>query len=54
MNRRESLKLIASATTLISFGGGYAWAQTPPPGHSHFLRLVMRLTHLSRTLTLKP
>ena len=32
MNRRESLKLIASATTLISFGGGYAWAQTPPPG----------------------
>ena len=32
MNRRESLKLIASATALISFGGGYTWAQTPPPG----------------------
>jgi hypothetical protein len=32
MNRRESLKLIASATALISFGGGHTWAQTPPAG----------------------
>src|SRR5882672_6951353 len=31
MNRRESLKLIAGATALISLGGGRAWAQTPPP-----------------------
>jgi Fe-Mn family superoxide dismutase len=32
MNRRESLKLIAGATALISFGGGRTWAQTPPAG----------------------
>ena len=32
MNRRESLKLIAGATALISFGGGHTWAQTPPAG----------------------
>ena len=32
MNRRESLKLIASATALMSFGGGHTWAQTPPAG----------------------
>ena len=31
MNRRESLKLIAGTTALISIGGGHAWAQTPPP-----------------------
>ena len=32
MNRRESLKLIAGATALLSLGGGRAWAQSPPAG----------------------
>ena len=32
MNRRESLKLIAGATALISLGGSRAWAQTAPAG----------------------